>query len=313
MHLKRIVPLLLIAMMMFTSVAFAGQQITKDETFYSKDKNFSYKAESVLKKNGKEYHLKDIQYEVVKKPTDVAQTIEIKNLKEEKVPKTKLFDFDGQSARLYLDEKATTYTKNPAEQTYVYQARDPENFAPDQSRQFSNAEGVVVIGKLKDTKKGRLYPKTITIPGRFYGDEGAKYFYFANTGHLWPLNTSAPTWQGYEKDILSYLGLNPNSYKITGGRWISESRSGGTITKTASFSGTQTVCDYTCTYSVADGGDTYTAKAVYSGYLVKATMIYEEEMSLMTKVIYVGAGLLVIAVATAIIIFLLKHKKRKEQ
>lgn len=312
MNLKRIATLSLAVMILSTCFPFAGEQLTKSDVFYSKDKNFTYAAKDTIEENGKHYQLKDIRYEMLKKPDAVAQTVQLKGLKDEKAPQTKTFTVNGEKVKLYLDAKKTTYTKNPSEETYVYQARDPNTFKPDGTRSFTSDDGKNLTGTLKDTAKGNIYQKAITIPGRFTGEEGAKYFYFANTGNLWPLNTSAPTWQGYEKDILTYLGLDPGSYRITGGRWTAESRSGGNVIKTASFSGTKNVCDYTCTYSIQGGDDTYTADAVYSGYKVKAIMIYEPYMTLTQKIL-IGAAIGIAAVAIAAILYFLKRRRRQEE
>lgn len=312
MNLKRIATLSLAVMILSTCFPFAGEQLTKSDVFYSKDKNFTYAAKDTIEENGKHYQLKDIRYEMLKKPDTVEKTAEVKGLKEEKAPKTRAFTIDGKKVKLFLNASKTTYTKVPAEEKYVYQAEDPYTFKPDQSRSFQNEGGQTVTGTLKDTVKGSIYKKAITIPGRFTGEEGAKYFYFANTGNLWPLNTSAPTWQGYERDILTYLGLNPASYGITGGRWTGETYSGGNVIKTASFSGTKNVCDYTCTYTVQGGEDIYTANAVYSGYKVKAIMTYELYMSLKTKIM-IGAAIGIAAIAIAAILYFLKRKKKDEK
>lgn len=312
MHLKRIASISLLVTLLATCFSFAGEQLTRSEVFYSGDKDFAYAAQETIKENGRTYHLKNIDYEILKKPDAVEKTAEVKGLKEEKAPKTRAFTIDGKKVKLFLNASKTTYTKVPAEEKYVYQAEDPYTFKPDQSRSFRNEGGQTVTGTLKDTVKGSIYKKAITIPGRFTGEEGAKYFYFANTGNLWPLNTSAPTWQGYERDILTYLGLNPASYGITGGRWTGETHSGGNVIKTASFSGTKNVCDYTCTYTVQGGEDIYTANAVYSGYKVKAIMTYEPYMSLKTKIM-IGAAIGIAAIAIAAILYFLKRKKKDEK
>lgn len=313
MHRKRIAVIALLVMIISSSFSFAGTNITMSAEFYSKDRDFSssYTAREEIKVEGNNYRLKNIKYEEIKKPSETEKTVELKKLHKEKAPETKVFEVDGRKVRLYLDKSKTKYTRNPSEETYVYQRQDPYSFKPDQEKSFT-IDGRPLTGTLKETSKGGIYKQPVTFPGKFTGDEGSRYFYFANTGSLWPLNTAAPTWQGYEKDILTYLGLNPSTYGITGGRWTGENSSSGNLIKTATFSGTKNVCDYTCVYTVQGGDDTYTANAVYSGYKVKAIMTYEPYMSLKTKIM-IGAAIGIAAIAIAAILYFLKRKKKDEK
>ena len=313
MKAKRISIFLLISIMLFTSFSVAKEKVIKTKIIYTKDKHYEYKADEEFKRSGKNYRIVDTKYEILKTPEELKKSTEIKNLKSKNAPKTKIFEMNGNKVKLFLDDKETTYTKAPTEEIYVYEARDPYSFGADQTRQFKTADGKEVKGTLKETRKGSIYKLPVNIPGKFTGEADAEHFYFAGTGNLWPLNTNAPIWKGYEQDILTYLDLNPRSYTITGGKWTSINNSNGYITRTASFTGTKNVCDYSCAYSIEGGSDTYTANATYSGYMIKVITTYESYMSLAKKIaIGVGFGVLAIAFAT-ILAWIVKRKNKQEE
>lgn len=288
--------------------ANASAELVKKEIFISETKKASYDAPKEIEEGGKAYRLKKIDYKVIRSPEELKGEVEIKNLNEKKVPLTKNIEIDGKKYTLYLDTGKTKYKKDNKEEKYVYEARDPNNFVPEQTRIFKHADGKELTGKLKSTVKGQNYGKGITVPGRFDGSPNAKYFRFAGSGNFYPLDTSVPTWKGYEGDILAHLGLNPNTHSITGGRWTGTDGSG----KNAVFSGTRTVCDYTCTYTTEGGGDTYTANAVYNGYEIEASAIYEEYMTLKTKIL-IGIGIGILTLAVAVIIYFLKRRKKNKE
>ena len=123
---------------------------------------------------------------------------------------------------------------------------------------------------------------------------------------LWPYNANAPVWSGYQSDILTYLNLDASAYRITGGSWTSSRVSGNTLIRTARFTGTSNVCDYTAKYVDGSDADGYTANAVYlSPYKVKAIATYEQAgLTTMQKVL-IGAGILIIAIVIDLILYLL--------
>lgn len=312
MKIKRMSIFLLISIMLFTNLSFAKEKVVKTKIIYTNNKHYEYEADKEYKENGKSYRIVDTKYEILKTPEELNKSVEIKNLKNKKAPETKVFNINENKVKLYLDANKTKYTKTPTEEIYVYEARDPYSFTADENREFETAEGETVKGTLKETIKGNIYKSSVNIPGRFSGAAESEYFYFVGTGNLWPLNTNAPIWKGYETDILTYLGLNPESYGITGGRWTSKSNSNGVITRTASFTGTKNVCDYSCVYSIEGGSDTYTANATYSGYMIKAITTYEPYMSLAKKIL-IGAGFGVFAIAFATILAWIVKRKNKEE
>lgn len=313
---NKIVSLFFALIMVFVSTALsyaANTDITKTDIFYSKTKDYNYAADKEIRQNGKTYKLKNIKYELVADKGAEIKNVKLENLTEEKAPGTKNFKVKGKKVAFILDKDNTKFEKNKKEGIYVYSARDPKNFKADQTRAVKDKEGNTFTGTLESVSKGAVYRKPITIDGEFRGDVGSQYFYFANTGTLWPYNASAPVWNGYQSDILAYLNLDASAYRITGGSWTGSRVSGNTLIRTARFIGTSNVCDYTATYVDGTDGDGYTANAVYlSPYKVKAIATYEQAgLTTMQKVL-IGAGILVLAIAIALILYFLKRKKREE-
>ena len=314
---NKIVSLFFALIMVFVSTALsyaANTDITKTDIFYSKTKDYSYAAREEIKQDGKTYKLKNIKYKLVADKGAEAKNVKLENLTEEKAPATKSFEVDGKKVTFTLDTDATKFEKNKKEGIYVYSARDPKNFKADQTRAVKDKDGNTFTGTLASVSKGAIYRKPITIDGEFRGDVGSQYFYFANTGTLWPYNATAPVWNGYQADILNYLNLDASAYRITGARWTGSRVSGNTLIRTARFTGTSNVCDYTATYEDGTDADGYTAFAVYlSPYKVKAIATYEQAgLTTMQKVL-IGAGILVLAIAIALILYFLKRKKREEE
>lgn len=312
---NKIVSLFFALIMVFVSTALsyaANTDITKTDIFYSKTKDYSYAAREEIKQDGKTYKLKNIKYKLVADKGAEAKNVKLENLTEEKAPATKSFEVDGKKVSFILDTDATKFEKNKKEGIYVYSARDPKNFKADQTRVVKDKDGNTFTGTLASVSKGAIYRKPITIDGEFKGDIGSQYFYFANTGTLWPYNANAPVWNGYQADILNYLNLDASAYRITGGSWTGSRVSGNTLIRTARFTGTSNVCDYTATYEDGTDADGYTANAVYlSPYKVKAIATYEQAgLTTMQKVL-IGAGILVLAIAIALILYFLKRKKEE--
>ena len=305
------------AIMIFSSAAIsygASKDITRTNIFYSKTKKYEYAAQKEIQQDGKTYKLKDIKYKLVEDKGAETKNVKLENLTEEKAPATKSFEVDGKKVTFTLDTDATKFEMNKKEGTYVYTARDPKSFKADQTRTVKDQNGNTFTGKLESVTKGAIYRKPITIDGEFRGSVGTQYFYFANTGTLWPYNANAPVWNGYQSDILTYLNLDASAYRITGGSWTSSRVSGNTLIRTARFTGTSNVCDYTAKYVDGSDSDGYTANAVYlSPYKVKAIATYEQAGLTTIQKVLIGAGILILAIVIALILYFLKRKKREDE
>lgn len=311
--MKKVLPLAIALIIAFPSASFAAETITREHIFYSTERGREYDAPKNIEKGGKKYRLKGVKYEVLLEKGSEFRKVTIKNLKEKKAPQEKVFTLKGESVQFLIDEGKTTYKKARKEAKYVYEARNPNGFTPDQTRELETADGEKFTGTLDNVTKSGIYQKGVSIPGTFRAPKGAEFFYFTGTGVLWKINTAAPLWQGYQRDILIYLGLSPNAYRITGGRWTATRAVGNDVVKSAMFSGTCNVCDYICTYT--DGGepDRYIAKAVYgSPYKIKAICEYERYYTTLQKAVMAGAGIVILSGAASVILYILKRKKRDE-
>lgn len=112
--------LFLIAALMFSSIsAYAAENMTKTYIFDSTSKAFNYQPPV---KDG--YKVANIKYTVLEYKGKDVVIEEIKDLKEKKAPKTKTI----KSKKYVLDERKTTYQKAKKIGTYVYEARNPNDF-----------------------------------------------------------------------------------------------------------------------------------------------------------------------------------------
>lgn len=203
--------------------------------------------------------------------------------------------------------KSHKVKKTKSEYEYTYKEENPFSFSADSEREFKQKNGKTVKGTLKETKEGDMYKLSISLPATFRGSAGSSYFIFGDSKVIWSLDSNRPVWETCEKDILNYLNLDSSIYGVTGGEWTGDSTSGTVRTRTAVFSGTKNVRDYTASYDVS--GD--------PNYEVKVVSTYEKVededtgLSLATKIL-IGVGALVIASAIATLIYLFS-KRRKEE
>lgn len=331
--MKNRVALLAIAIMMIAGSVFSygasylnKNQVETTRIYTARTENDeSYVAEKEITEKGSRYILVDTRYTTETLPD---QKVTIKNLGSMHAPDAREFAIDGEEMKMYLDENSTTYTKNTETRIVQYKGQTVSDFNPGEKKKFK-AHGTTVTGDLiKVAKKGKVYEKKITLPASFVGDSEDKYFKFAGSHTLWPLKTEAPVWEGYEEDILDYLKLDKSVYKITGAKWGEKKQNGRHVTCDAEFYATKKVQDYTATYRIPGQG--YTADAVYRGYKITATSIYEldgteqaeesevteppveEGWSTAQKILFAGASIAIIAGAGATILYYLKKRKNTE-
>ena len=113
----------------------------------------------------------------------------------------------------------------------------------------------------------------------------------------------------------SYLGINGNTYQITGGSWTGQAvKQGDRYVRTASFSGTKQVPLFRATYQeTAATTMQYQADVTYTYLTATATATYEPVINI-AKIIAVGAGIaILIAAIIALLVLLAKRRKRKEE
>lgn len=200
--------------------------------------------------------------------------------------------------------------------SYTYRSEEPFSFKADQEKSFTLDNGKTATGKLVSTSPGNIYRVKIEMPAKFHGPANSKYYILGEKKVFWNLNAAAPECNGYEDDILSHLKLDKKNYRVTGGYWTSDTTKGNVRTRTAVFTGTKGVRDYTATYDVSSSPN-YEVKVISKYKLVEDEEIelakpHEEEgMSLAMKIL-IGVGIAVIAAAIASLLYYFAKRRREE-
>lgn len=300
-------------MMISTAAAAAAEQpVTKEYIFETTDKDFNYTENQVIEIDGKKYAAKDIDYEVVSESKRVEGIKKYSNLTVRSVPDTMTAD-DGTELMLEDVEYTAQTVKNlQVYRDYVNPPKIPEKI------QFT-ANGKTVTGSRKNTEKqlSDTYNVPFSINGKFYGDEDSMYYVL--NGKNIPAET-APEFDQYPDELLAYLGLDPDIYRVDSGQWASGYYQDGDETvRMATYNGMQKSNTYTVTYE----GTMYAATAIYSNgienvepvYTVNAAVTYEEQetgLSTLQKVI-IGAAAVILAVLIIAWLFAIKRKRSKEE
>ena len=153
--------------------------------------------------------------------------------------------------------------------------------------------------------------------GKFYGDRDCMYYVL--NGKQIPAE-SAPTFNGYQSELLAYLDLDPNIYRIDSGSWASDyyTEDGQTV-RSAVYNGMQRSNTYTVTYAAT----VYNAEAVYSNgvtsdeaeHTVKAIVTYEKVETVidLKTIAIIFTGIAVLAALVVAIFMLLKKKKQNKE
>ena len=110
------------------------------------------------------------------------------------------------------------------------------------------AGGQAFAGSRSKTEKSvsTAYEVPFSITGRFYGDEDSLYYEFA--GQLIPA-AQALDFERYQTELLSYLGLDPELYRLENASWSTDYyRQEGQTVREAVFTGRQRSTTYRVTY-----------------------------------------------------------------
>ncbi len=296
----------LLLILTLTSTAFADNVVTREYTFTTTDKNFKYTKNQEITIGRDKYKIKDIEYEVISSKKEKVNK-KFKNLAEKKVPGT-LKD-NGKNLKL-LDAtfEGRVLTETVKFEGYVNKPSIPE------SKTFEK-DGFSFVGNLVSTERvvSETYNTPFSVPAKFYGDPDVKFYRFH--GMRIPAN-STPNFNGYKGDVLRYNNLDGGLYRIDGGKWSSGFyKAGNETVRNATYYGMRKTNTYIATYS----GTVYDANAIYEvengvkTSKVKAIVTYElQGMSFKTKLILAGVGIVVFAVLIAIILTILKRRRKKK-
>ena len=317
MIIKKTAAVLIIAMLVVLQALpiYAAENaegdITKTYTYissdrYGKDKEIA----KHITEGGKAYKLKDIRYEVeplsLKRDVKTASDRNFDKKIKAKVGGKEFTFTSSANIKWIKDAERKEITKDVE---YLKQADIPEEVK----------EGDYTLKLNTVEEKSRT--ENFTAPALFisFSSDATEYYFNGKRVSI----GSTPAWEGYEKDINEYLGVNGANYLITGGKFTGENLPSGSADghyeRTAIYSGTRQVPYYLANYTYS-GDDlenvSYKASVLYTstdGYKVKATAYYEKDgLSLNAKIIAFSAGILVLAVAAAIVIVIAKKKKKEK-
>lgn len=138
------------------------------------------------------------------------------------------------------------YTPQTATKIKTYNNYVEEPDIPNEIEFF--VKGKLVKGELVSVSKeiSETYDAPFSIEGKFFGDEDSMYYNFKNEKVS---ASNAPEFENYSLQLLEYLNLDENIYRIDRGSWVSEYyKEGNETVRKAIYSGMQKSSTYTATY-----------------------------------------------------------------
>ena len=285
----------------------AENDLIREYTFKTTDENFSYTENTVIEVEGRTYEASGISYELVSEEERIEHIESYTGLSSEDVPET-ITTEDGTELTLEDVQYTPRTVRNvQVHKDYVVTPDIPETIT------FA-AEGQNILGKRVSTQRSisDTYNVPFSVEGTFYGDEDCMYYLL--DGKQIPAG-AAPVFDRYQEELLSYLELDPDIYRIDSGSWSSDYyTASGETARDATYSGMQRSNTYTVTYE----GILYDAKAIYSNgiegsdttYTVNAIVSYERAGLSAGTLVLIGVGIVVLAGLVIAILALLKKKKQ---
>lgn len=300
------------------SFAKAKETITREYEFQTEDPDdMHYPALEEITMNGDTYRLRGVSYDIVaeKEPVSIVKNVRTKDPKKYDRVITKTID--GIRYTLKAEEPNWTKREIPRQTKTITK----EYSAGKVPQQQITADGEVYRIEYQEQ---RTRKEIFHAPAIFYAETTDTTLYWFN-GKIVEIIGRQPVWNGYEADIRSYLGLNGNSYTITGIKWDGGfTASDHGYVRTASVTGKKTVPYQTVTYT----NDTdvnnvyeYTAKIRYvdrdgqTEYTARAAATYEKVEKGLSKraMIMISAGSAVLCLSLAALIFFLARRRAEEE
>lgn len=269
--------------------------------------NLSYQYKEHVKYKGGKYKLVKKRYEIIKKNDPVSVYVNV-NLKDKaKLKKTITKTIDGVKYTLTAQSPKWKVIK---ENIKTYTRQYPSKNSVPERLNVSGSE-FSLVGIKNETKIERY-----NTPLTFYAVNKRTNLY-SFQGRLIKLKGNTPTWDGYERDIRRKLGENGSDYSISNVRWRGGFvKSGKNYVRVATVQGRKVIPMAVATFQNINPNQSYRARVKYVDEKypqgkVSAMCIctYEKDNSFIKKLIAVGVGLLVISIAMASILYLMKRKK----
>ena len=171
----------------------------------------------LLWQNGMLYRLSDYTATLISGPVEhQVEMADITSL--ETVPATIEYDVGSQPVQLRL--VSATWIQQPQEKHtgYVDMGYSPTQPGFEETSTFTAEDGTEFVGHLVKVEQTGDYQWVSTeLPATYHGWPDVKGIYLGNL--VLPHNDLEPVYEGYENDILDYLGLDPSTHRITGAAW----------------------------------------------------------------------------------------------
>jgi len=174
--------------------------------------------EDTLWKNGKLFELEDYTAALISGPVNRQVTLEnVKSL--EDVPASMEYNLtDGTTITLHLvsadwlEEPRSSYTG------FVDLGYSPKQPPANETETITADDGHTFTGHLVGIEQTGDYGWVdMEIPATYYGWPDVKGIFLGNL--VLPHNDNKPVYEGYETEILTYLGFNNKDYKIVDAEW----------------------------------------------------------------------------------------------
>ena len=174
--------------------------------------------EDTLWKNGKLYELEDYVTDLISGPVYYDMTLEnIKSLDE--VPSTMEYQLSAEKTITlalvsadWLEEPRSSYTG------FVDLGYSPKQPTANETETITADDGHTFTGHLVGIEQTGDYGWVdMEIPATYYGWPDVKGIFLGNL--VLPHNDNKPVYEGYETEILTYLGFNNKDYKIVDAEW----------------------------------------------------------------------------------------------
>ncbi len=297
---------LLVLLCAMPNVAMAaGSTLTRSYTFASAtQENPQYTVPETVEEGGKTYSLTNVVYAVKehREPVTVVRTIVTGDPSDYPKELTEMLDGANYTLTAQMPTWVTGESRT-AVREYASESEVPQSLTVD-------GVSLPLVSVTAGTKT-----ETFSAPAVFVTPNPASGLYAI--GDTVITVGDAPTWDGWEEAVKAELGLNGSSYTLTGGSWDGDFRQeDGSYTRTAIYTGTRETPVWTATYQSAPE---YTAEITYTDsqypngvYEMEAVATYTYHSTLET-ILKVGAGVLVAALATACIVWLLRKKNKKNK
>lgn len=174
--------------------------------------------EDTLWKNGKLFELEDYVTDLISGPVYYDVTLEnIKSLDE--VPSTMEYQLSAEKTITlalvsadWLEEPRSSYTG------FVDLGYSPKQPTANETETITADDGHTFTGHLVGIEQTGDYGWVdMEIPATYYGWPDVKGIFLGNL--VLPHNDNKPVYEGYETEILTYLGFNNKDYKIVDAEW----------------------------------------------------------------------------------------------